>query len=737
MREHEGFSIALCDVGGLTVTWPKVGLSGAPVRVTLRGENLFQVWEGGDSGESAPVWSEPGLIANLFEPGAQNALYQLAGGEAPGYIAESKTDRMHATLLMRLIGDELSFELTIANLQATGGTPLPMGSCALRVGGIPIGGQTIFQSAHAYGGEYFYKGFAKDLGKTGLKWVHGCIGLALPLVYLYDEEKSRGLQFEFMSDGRPDLSLAEDQKGSVAATVRWGVERLLQPLERHAFGGAIKIKAVEKEPVACMRIWRDEACARYGMRVPDQPDWARHVNFIEFWFNKTNELKPFIRLDDERMFELMRSWKDKGLNTIFAVAPNFTGIHALSPLSYYPDDEYGGLQAEAALLAAAREIGIRVILWVTTVGLDRNAKEVTEFREMWTHRANGSLFYAWSATPENNYVSYAPDGDPLSHAWREYLKDQVRSLIERGYDGIFIDGCIPRGSNHERVEWPGQSRDGVPAQIIELQRYAQGIKPDFLFFIEDAALWAQSGSGFIHSRYTSAAPMLHDGISKGEKRLPPERAREYLLMQHASMLPDLIFEDEVTGYHCDEDFVWIVQSLMAGGVPKLKSSRIDYGQMDVYQPERISTDAPQEQRTSEYRHQGFERMYALMRLVRDEPVIRKQPLTIEGIKIEGDPAVVGFLKVDGCRGILTLINFSGRQVEVSAKFAQPSDVPAMYYDETRRNMEKAFAAEARLSFPAVQSGVNGKISYDTALKATLAPFGYIVYSLTPMGTNAM
>ena len=63
-------------------------------------------------------------------------------------------------------------------------------------------------------------------------------------------------------------------------------------------------------------------------------------------------------------------------------------------------------------------------------------------------------------------------------------------MIGRGYDGIFIDGCIPRASNHARWSWPGESRNGVEDQVRELAAFVRTLGDELITFVEDAGLSA-------------------------------------------------------------------------------------------------------------------------------------------------------------------------------------------------------------------------------------------------------
>jgi len=230
----------------------------------------------------------------------------------------------------------------------------------------------------------------------------------------------------------------------------WTPDRLLAPAQSHAFSGAVRLRGYRGRPIEAMRCWRDTAAERRGLVPPAAPEWARRMNIIEFNMNPGFKTKGFTRLDDPLCCEMLVRWKDMCYTAIFALSPFHCGANLVSPFDYDPCPEVGGAEAERQFLRWARELGFHVFLWVTTTGVDRDSPPAREHADWFTHRPNGDFFYAWDSTPATRYIGYVPDGDPLSAGWRGWLKEQVGRVIGRGYDGIFVDGCIPRASNHAR-----------------------------------------------------------------------------------------------------------------------------------------------------------------------------------------------------------------------------------------------------------------------------------------------
>ncbi|MHB0934805.1 MAG: alpha-amylase family protein [Armatimonadota bacterium] len=717
-----------------------------PVRVHLAGTHTFRVWAEIDSGEGPPVWAEPDLQVTFFAGAVQSP--EVTCTVAPlgdtRYRAVGTSARAEVVLEFGLRGEALEVALAVRNPQYPGGAALPLCQVELQIGGLPLGEDGEFLTAHAYGGCTFGYGKLAELPETGLAFTHGCIGLALPLIYLHSPDAGAGLEWEFMLEERPQAGLRPDPNGTTLA-LSWTPERRLLPQQTHLFPGVMRLTPFTGDPVNRLREWRDHAATGYGLVSPVTPDWARRMNIIEFNMNPTNAQNGFTRLDDLKCRELLLRWKAMGYTAIFAVSHFHVGQHWLSPLNYEPCEVVGGREGERQLLVWAHELGFQIFLWVTTVGIDRDAPEVRQHPDWFTHRPNGGLFYAWDSNPANGYLGYAPDADPLSTGWRQWVHSQVQSIIGRGFDGIYVDGCIPRASNHARWSWPGECRNGVEDQVRGLASFVRGLRPGLITFVEDESLSSQVTAEVTQGRYLAAAPHLprpywDPGMGGGPQAhapeppvIPPEMAREYLRVRYASLLPGVVSNDMVEGYLGEANRPWAVQSLLAGCVPKTHSEYVHAPGQYLAVP-GIPDPPPAEQETA-HRLRGHEEFVRLLHLCRDEPLVHDAPLSIDGVLIEGDAAVIGLLRPSPKRCLLALIQFADRPACVRISLAEPKDIPQVRRDAAGRPEACAWRGH-EVMHSMVDNAVTDDITFSReAVEISISAYGFRIFELSCLTVN--
>jgi len=744
--------------GGLSLSWtpmPGLALHQLPLRVRLKGDNTFYVWGMIDSGENAPTWAEPDFDMTFFGPtdtcpGQSVRVDSLVeGGVTKGFHATASHARARVELDIRVTDDgQARFRLTVANPQAPGGRRLPICLAELTLGGFDLGPDGRFTSAHAYGGRTHGVGWLADLVQPGMPFTHGTIGLALPLVYLHTGDNALGWQVEFMMDGRPTAWVrphdGPDKKTAAANVVlTWTTDRLLLPGQSHAYGGELGLKPYAGRAVQNMRDWRDQAQARYGIAVPRQPDWVHHRSCIEIWLSPGTQADDFSRMDDPRLYAMLKKWADWGYNAIMAVAPNPSGKGPLSPFHYGANPVMGGPAAEKIMLGWMRELGFHVGIWFTTVGLDKASNPVREHRDWWTHRRNLDLFYAWDANEANGFVGYAPDGDPCSTGWRRFMHGQLDSLLERGYNGVFIDGCIPRASNHARWFWPGETRNSVEDQVVELGQRIRASGHDAILTNEDAGLGSQATCEITTGRYYPVVPYVKKAywdhgmgggpaqVGEPPNRITPDQVRDYLLIRYASLLPMAVSEDGIEGYCSEEARPWTVQTMLAGPTTFKTHCQFVNDPMTF----RELPDAPpaaDTARDTEFRRKGHEEYLQLLRFRHDEPLVgNRTPLSIEGALVEGSPAVVGFLRPTTDRCLLILMNFADRPATVTVRLADPVDVPAVQQAVADGPHHKTWKTRERLrSWVNDKPAADGTISATAALDVQLGAYGFRIYELT-------
>ncbi len=731
---------------GVSIDWAMpngLRLSGVPLRVRLRGTHLFQVWNGISSGEDSPVWAEPDLDLAFFGSGSDTDVEPLLGRPVSSWRITGRHQRAQVSVELQMHNDELCATLTVSNPQVPGAHRLPLGAAELQLGNLDLGKDGFYQSALPYGGRTHGWGLLREIEKPGMSFVHGCIGLTLPLVCLHSPGKG-GVQFEFMMQERPQAWLRPERGGRVTWAVEWGTERLLEPGQQHAYPGELRITPYVGRPVEQLWNWRDAAAERYGLVAPKKSKWIRHANITHYDMNPEHNGLPFKRLDDPRVREMLAGWRAKGYNLVFAISDNHVGQNWLSPFDYDPRDDVGGVAAEKQMLDWAHELGLRVYLWMTTVGIDRDSPEVKTHPDWFTHRLNGEPFYAWDSNAKNNFLGYAPDADPLSRGWREWLLGQIRRVIGRGYDAIFIDGCIPRASNHLRWYWPGESRNSVEDQVrqitAEVRALGRETGRELFTIVEDNSLAIQACGEITVGRYSADWPYMIKaawdfGMGGGPEAsvAPPARiattqVRDYLLVRYGSQLPKVLHNDSMPGYSGEQNRPWVVQAIFCGTVPTTDSNHI------LKPPLVVEGNAAKglsgRELDPEWRRVNFENSFELVRLSEREPLLREFPLSIEGVRIHGDPAVIGIIRPSAKRCLLALVNFTDIAQNVRATLAPMPDIPPPERTAAARAEKKTWNVREIIRSPVdPDPSQDGVISAKKELEVTLAPYGYRLLEL--------
>lgn len=744
------FEVTYRSDKGLVLNWRMpngLEMVDVPVRVDLRGHSVFYVWSAVDSGEEAPVWADPNLNIGLFGASSQSEGIEHAveaivrSSDIVGYRATARSARAQAVLDFLLEDGELRVTLRINNPMRPGGKHLPLCESELRFEDLSVGAGGHYLNAHAYGGKTHGYGKLAELEQLGVPFVHGCIGQAVPLVFLHDEHDAAGVQFEMMMDGRPIAWLAPGRtEGKANWRITWGTDRLLEPGGSHAYGGSLGILPYTGNAVAQIRRWRDSAASRYGLTSPKSPKWVRHATGTFFNMNPDQAVHGFKSLSDSKCRELLKRWSEMGITALYSVSDNHVGINWLSPFDYEPRPEVGGVAGEKQMLDWVHEFGMKIYLWVTTVGVDRNCRLAAEHPDWFTRRTNGGFFYAWDSHPPH-YLGYAPDADPTSRGWRDWLKGQVKHIVERGFDGIFVDGLIPRASNHAKWTWPGEGRNGVQDQVMEIAEYVRELGRqtgrELVTVVEDESLMMQATCDVTTGRYEPLAPHLKKahwdhGMGGGPASVagepsvvPPEMARHYLLVRYASLLPGAISQDGIGGYE-PGNRPWSVQSLMAGVMCLMDGGIFESPSAAIEADEGESKTGAETAYSRKVREQWLQ----LVQFSRREELIHEAPLSIEGVAIEGDAAVVGILRPGEKRAILAVIQFADRDCDVAVSLAPPCDVPEV--DRERAGTPEAHTwsiVEILRSADEQGEPVHGTLAPSAPLRFGLAPFGFRIFEM--------
>jgi len=281
----------------------------------------------------------------------------------------------------------------------------------------------------------------------------------------------------------------------------------------------------------------------------------------------------------------------------------------------------------------------------------------------------------------------------------------------------------------------------VEDQVADLAAHVRGLGHDLVTFVEDESPRMQASAEVTMGRYTAMPPFIQKaywdhGMGGGPEsavskpaRIAPEQARHYLLVRYASLLPGVVSNDILEGYFSDECRPWVVQSLMAGMAPKTHSDYVD--DPTPYRGVGDADESPEAERSPAYRLRGHEEFLSLMRFCRDERLIREAPLSIEGVVVEGDEAVVAILRPTPAGAILALIQFAGRPAVARVRLAEPVDTPAAQRAAAGCPHQREWTAREILrSVSETLPAAGGAISGGRALDVPLAPYGFRVMELT-------
>ncbi len=163
-------------------------------------------------------------------------------------------------------------------------------------------------------------------------------------------------------------------------------------------------------------------------------------------------------------------------------------------------------------------------------------------------------------------------------------------------------------------------------------------------------------------------------------------------------------------------------------VPKTHSQYV--GDSGEFVPMFGVDDPSPAEKTPAHRQRGTEEFLTLLRFCRDEPLIRHAPLTIEGVLVEGDAAVVGLLRPGSERALLVLLQFADRPAQVRVRLAAPGDVPAIDRERAGHPEQRRWTArEIMRSMVEEERAPVGVISGESALEVSLGAYSFRVFEL--------
>ena len=140
---------------------------------------------------------------------------------------------------------------------------------------------------------------------------------------------------------------------------------------------------------------------------------------------------------------------------------------------------------------------------------------------------------------------------------------------------------------------------------------------------------------------------------------------------------------------------------------------------------------PRAERQPEHRLRGHREFIELLKFSRREPLIREAPVSIEGVVVTGDDAVIGTIRPSRSRAILLLNQFAGRSATVQVTLGEPVDVPAVYREAAGSpNRHEWTVRELFRSMVDQNESRPGQLSGESSREIVLAPHGFRVFEMT-------
>jgi hypothetical protein len=615
-----------------------------------------------------------------------------------------------------------------ATLTNVGTQNVTVHSILTRVDGLRLGerwdDEWIFPATYA--NNVYTHGRVGNLRDEGIAFAFTPIGLYMPYMILYDPHNAQGLLYSSWLDTRFALLLnpdVEHQQASVATLT--SVERTLFPGETH-FWGEWSLHWFRGHYYQAMAEYRDRLGAERGLQVPaDTPDFVPDLIMAGVHFDFTEEWKTWPGFTSPELQQHLLELQQIGINGLYVANQWRSALHHTQSAEpelrspcvilpehgrYTPEPAYGGLEGHQAFLETVHKLGMRAIAWITTSGLGFEAEEVQEHPEWFLHDEKGEI----QATFRSERVKHIADANFLSPGWRRWFLENVKHLLALGYDGIFLDGIVPKGPDAWTYPWPGRGQNGAIDQVRELRREIKALAPDFLFVTEDCSCYwnalAEIGVDRYHLRLPSRPPQRDDPeavrrtpINDGAyPKISPAEVLDYLRIGQLSLLPGAKVWGTDLKYHGRKAFPWLYYGTLADLIPLTP-----YRDKVLYSEEHIYRLPPEERQNEEWEERFYRELRAALALRRERAELRRAPVLFDALDV-GPAGVVGFARPYAGRLSLVFINFWPNEQIAQVKVTQPEAlglaagatyrIKDLLYPEISRLADEVWTAE-RLARP--------------------------------------
>lgn len=527
------------------------------------------------------------------------------------------------------------------------------------------------------------------LRDEGIAFTFMPIGLYLPYVILYDPLRAQGLLYSSWLDTRFALLLNPDiERQRVSVATLTSVERTLFPGETHDWG-EWSLRWFTGHYYQAMAEYRDRLGAERGLQVPaDVPDFVPDLIMADVHFALAEEQKRWHGFTSPQLQQYLLEVQRVGINALYVSQQWRSGLHHTKSAEpewrnpciilpengrYTPEPAYGGLEGHRAFLETVHKLGLRAIAWITTSGLGFEADEVREHPEWFLHDETGEI----RASFRSARVKHVADANFLSPGWRRWFLENVKHLLELGYDGVFLDGIVPKEPDAWTYPWPGRGQNGAIDQVRELRREIKAIAPDFLFVTEDCGCYwnalAEICLDRYHLRFPSRPPRRDDPefvcripINDGAyPKISPAEVLDYLRIGQLSLLPGAKVFGYDLKYHGLKAFPWLYYGTLSDLIPLTF-----YQDKAIYSEEHIYRLPPEEERSKELEERFYRELRAVLALRRERAELRRAPVLFDALEVE--PAgIVGFARPYAGQLSLVFINFWPDEQVLQARMIRP------------------------------------------------------------------
>jgi len=568
-------------------------------------------------------------------------------------------------------GDEpLKIELRLAN-RAAAADDFYLDTCEYSLDGIAVEGLASdeYITPSVVNTYHYTRDSVANVRDEGLVSAFGFGGLNFPYVIIYGPQKGEGLLFTFWPNSHPaNFKIEKNTKAGCTRVAAELLPRIVLAPGHEFLLGELYLMPFSGHYYGAMEWYLDWVQRERGLRIPDAipdcvPDlvWGAihetHFEPDQSFDRAIDEAKKLSEYGVNALY-VANQWRSGRYHTISKHLVESKNSCVILPEGerYVPEPVYGGAPAHAKFVKESKKLGLRLIAWITLSGLGQDADEVRNHPEWFIRERGGGFASRFRSMREKHIL----DADPLSPGWRKFVIDNLISIRDMGYDGVFLDGMGTEHPNYASLPWYGRCQMGEVDQLREMHRVMKEIAPEFIIATEAFGCWSHAYADISWDRGHPRRPIAQPRASDSEqvKRMSPwdpdypkiacEDIPDFVRTEQLSLLPGArVYAYDLT-WHGFETFPWMYYGLTANFIPVI------FHRFEMYANEYRLTE---EEKKPQNEDRFWGEMKDLLRLRREHRELTRGPVVFDGVSFSGK-AVSAYLKPLGRACSLVLINFS-------------------------------------------------------------------------------